>query len=234
MNIAPVFRLLFLFVCSLGFAKEISFFLPPDGWTPAPRDALAPLVKVGFLEPRRFGFRSSLNLAEEDVDCNLKEYLEAVKAIHAANRHQQWTYLGEFQTKAGTAALTQLDTTTSWGAVRMLQLIFVQNAKAYILTAASSQNQFPKLLKIFKEALGSFSITEDLLSVIRDDKKRTHLCDLQTAAQNGQTEDCFEQFQKDVLKNFKDLGAYWQALVIAETIEKRKSLTSSPTIAAGK
>ena len=222
-----IFCLLFFLACNLGLAKEIAYFTPPENWTPAPQDALSPLVKVGFLEPRRFGFRSSLNLAEEEVDCNLDEYLEAVKAIHTANRHQQWTYLGKFETKAGSAALTQLDTTTSWGAVRMMQLIFIKDAKAYILTAASTQSQFPKLLKTFKEALSSFSLTQDLLSAIKDDKKRSRLANLQTVSLNEQTEASFQKFQKDVLKSFKDLGAYWQALLIAETIEKKKSLASS-------
>jgi len=211
----------FLHCCPFQ-AKEFSYFYPPEGWVPAPPDALAPLVKMGFLEPKHFGFRSSLNLAEEEIDCNLDEYLEAVKAIHTASRHNHWTYLGKFLTKAGPAVLSQLDTTAAWGPIRMLQLIFVRDSKAYILTAASSKSQFPKMMKTFKQCLSSFSIATDLLSAIENTKKREHLQNLQTLTLKDASEDSLEKFQKEVLQNFADLGAYWQALLIAETTQMRK------------
>ncbi len=218
------FTISFFSFCSLG-AQEVCYFHPPEGWVPAPPDVLAPLVKIGFLEPKHFGFRSSLNLAEEEIDCTLDEYLEAVKAIHTASRQNRWTYLGKFPTKAGPAALSQFDTKTSWGAVRMLQLIFVRDSKAYILTAASSQSQFPKMMKTFKECFGSFCITDNLLSAIEDGEKRRQLQELQALSLKESTEENLEEtFKKKVLQDCKDLGAYWQALVIAETIQKKKSL----------
>ena len=226
LNLRILFFFFFLHCCPFQ-AKEFCYFYPPEGWVPAPPDALAPLVKVGFLEPKHFGFRSSLNLAEEEIDCDLDKYLEAVKAIHTSSRHNQWTYLGKFQTKAGPAALSQLDTTSAWGFIRMLQLIFVRENKAYILTAASSKSQFPKMMKTFKQCLGSFSITTDLLSSIESAKKREYLQNLQTLTLKDPSEDSLAKFQKEVLQNFGDLGAYWQALLIAETIQMRKSASQS-------
>ena len=184
---------------------------------PAAKENLSPLVKVGFLDPKNFGFRSSLNLAVEEIDCSLEEYLEAVKKIHTNDHHNTWSNLGHFPTKAGPAILTQIDSPSSFGAVRVLQLILVRDAKAYVLTAAASKKQFSKHLRSFKEAFGSLSLAEDLFSAVSDEKKRAKVKELQSLYLNGE-EGSWENFQNEVLHGFKELGPYWQALVINDTL----------------
>jgi hypothetical protein len=212
--------LLLLFVAVIGInAQEHCFFIPPEGWMPAAKENLSPLVKVGFLDPKNFGFRASLNLAEEEIDCNLEEYLEAVKNIHTNDHHNIWSNLGHYPTKAGPAVLTQIDSTSSWGSIRILQLILVRDTKAYVLTAAASKKQFSKYLSAFKAAFNSLTITEDLFSAVSDTKKREKVKELQTAYFNGE-EASWENFQNEILHGFKELGAHWQALIISETLKK--------------
>lgn len=212
-----------LLSCWVLEGKEFCFFRPPEGWMPAAPDTLSPSVKVGFIDPKNFGFRASLNLAEEAIDCTLDEYLDAVKAIHSADRHNQWIYLGKFPTKAGQAALTQIDTNSSWGPLRMLQLILVHNNKAYILTAAASKKDFPNLVKTFRQSLNSLSITENLFSAVPSEEKRQHLLKLKTTSLLSKKTEDWENFENEVLHNFKDLGTHWQALLLAEAITERKS-----------
>ena len=200
--------------------------MPPDGWMPAAKETLSPLVKVGFLEPKTFGFRASLNLAEEEIDCNLQEYLDAVKNIHVNDHHNTWSNLGHFPTKAGPAVLTQIDSGSSWGAIRVLQLILVRDTKAYVLTAAASKKQFSKYLSVFKAAFSSITLSDDLFSAVADAKKREKIKDLQSAYFNGE-EAGWENFQNEILHDFKELGAYWQALVINEALQTPTKLICS-------
>lgn len=210
---------LLFFVLTLGFTygAEHCFFLPPLGWVPAAKENLSPLVKAGFLDPKNFGFPASLNLAVEEIDCSLEEYLDAIKKIHTTDHHNSWTNLGHFPTKAGPAILTQIDSTSSFGPVRVLQLILLRGTNAYVLTAAASKKQFSKHLSAFKTAFSSLSVSEDLFSAVSDEKKREKIKKLQTLYLNGE-ESGWENFQNEILHGFKELGPYWQALVINETL----------------
>lgn len=216
------FSLYFIFgqgISNILSAQEYCFFIPPDGWMPAAKENLSPLVKMGFLDPKNFGFRASLNLAEEEIDCNLEEYLEAVKNIHTNDHHNTWSNLGHYPTKVGPAVLTQIDAGSSWGPIRVLQLILVRNTKAYVLTAAASKKQFSKYLSNFKSAFSSLSITEDLFASVADDKKRKNIKELQSAYLKGE-EAGWENFQNEILHGCKELGVYWQSLVISETLKQ--------------
>lgn len=195
--------------------KEFCFFSPPPGWIPADPKSVSSLVKIGFLDPKSRGFRSSINLAEEPIDCSLEEYLEAVKKIHTNQRRHEWSYLGTFATKLGEGALTQIDMPTSWGIIRLLQLIVVRNSKAYILTAATDKKHFLQFMQPFKEAFASLCLTEDLFSSIADESKKNELLHLQQQALLGNPE-AFKLFQKEILALKNTPGPHWQALLLAE------------------
>lgn len=215
-----VFLCVFTVFSLFLYGEKFCFFCPPDGWVPADPKTLSPLVKIGFLDTKTFGFRASLNLAEEIIDCSLDEYLAAVQKIHVTDHHSSWANLGKIPTKAGEGTLTQIDSNSAWGPVRMLQLVLVHDQKAYILTAAASKKEFPKLVKTFKESLCSLSVTDDLLSRIENEGKRVHLSELKTAYLKDGKE-AWENLQNEVLHENKDLGAHWQALVLAETLKER-------------
>lgn len=213
--------LFLLFVAgSLFGAENYCYFIPPQGWMPAEKETLSSLVKISFVDPKNFGFRGSLNLAEEEIDCSLEEYLLAVKKIHTSDHHNTWSNLGHFPTKAGPAVLTQIDSVSSGTPIRVLQVILVRDDKAYILTAAAAKKQFSKYLDNFKTALGSLTLTDDLLSMVEDQKKREKIADLQAAYFKGE-ESSWENYQSEILNGCKELGPYWQALAIHETLNKK-------------
>ena len=115
--------LLFLFV--FLHAEPIPFFEPPSGWECAFPAQLSSCIQVGFLGKGSTAFRPSINLAIEEIDTNLKEYMLAVKEIHLAQAGTTWRDLGKFKTKSGTGRLTEIGVISPHGSIKMLQMILV-------------------------------------------------------------------------------------------------------------
>lgn len=223
-----LFRFLFAIIIPISsplYCDNICFFCPPDGWMAADPSVLSPLVKIGFIgPPSQLGFCPSLNLAEERINCSLKTYLDAVKKIHKSNRHKEWSYLGTFTTLAGEGALTQIDQNSQSGPMRLLQLILIKENTAYILTGACLKKEFLQQLPVFRDVFRSLNITTDLMSIVKDEKKREEAKQLYSSAEkdvrdqkNFSTEmPAWQAFQNYMLEEFADLGTYWQALAIAD------------------
>lgn len=133
-----------LFTCTTLHAEEEAeaiLFTPPKGWRFAEASSLPPNVKVMVVGTPRREFPPSINLGMEKFEGTLKDYLQIVRRI---NEEQQsdWKDLGTLRTDAGNASLSQLDTRTEWGNVRMMHAILVKDGYAYILTAAALRDEF--------------------------------------------------------------------------------------------
>lgn len=133
---------------------ESLMFTPPEGWRMADKTALPPSVKVMVVGKGEHEFPPSLNLGTEPFDGSLQDYLKIVKAINLAQK-TEWKDLGMIRTEAGDASLSQLDTKTQWGNVKMMSVILVKNGIVYILVAAALQEEFPKFYKEFFSSMRS-------------------------------------------------------------------------------
>jgi len=221
------------------------FFIPPEGWEIADPRSLSSKVKIAFLKKSMNGFCPSINLAVEDTDATLNEYLKAVKAIHEQDRTNQWRALGKVRTGAGLAQLTEVDSTTEWGPVRILQLILVKEGHAYVLTAAALKEEISNYYKDFQSSFRSFTLSNDLFSNVPQTERRQLLkqqqFDLFAASENFyrsqkknpmQDQDFKEQhwlpFQTTILDEFGDMGAFWQILVLRNAHEKLISYPQDP------
>jgi hypothetical protein len=223
------------------------FFMPPKEWGLADPRQLSPKVMVGFLGKPHKGFCPSMNLAIEETYVSLTEYLKAVKKLHEADHQNRWRELGKIKTKAGTAALTEIDTKSDAGPIRILQLIFLQEGHAYILTAASLKENFANFYQDFLESFRSLNITPDLLSVFSATPKKTlleekiqQINEAWLTAIKGQdkeekalfAEKTFQElhwipFQDFVLKECSELGPHWQLLFLRNLQEKFFSQAST-------
>ncbi|MGC1878774.1 MAG: hypothetical protein WA347_01490 [Rhabdochlamydiaceae bacterium] len=228
------------------------FFTPPEAWEVTDPRSLSPKVKIAFLKNNNKGFCPSINLAIEETDVSLNDYLKAVKAIHEQDRNNQWRALGKVRTAAGMAQLTEIDSTTEWGAVRILQLIFIKEGRAYVITAAALKEEISNYYKDFQSAFRSFTISNDLLSNIPQLQRRETLKEKQadlfatsekyfhsSDKQNPFDDPTFQQkhwlpFQKTVIDNFGDMGAFWQILILRNAHEKLLSLQDSTTASKNK
>jgi hypothetical protein len=219
--------------------SSLCFFIPPDGWEIADPRSLSPRIKIAFLKNTGKGFCPSINLAVEETSVSLSDYLKAVRAIHEQDRSNQWRALGKVRTEAGLAQLTEINSTSEWGPIRILQLIFLKDGRAYVLTAAALREEFSNFYKDIQSTFRSLTLSSDLLSNIpqierRETLKQKQLELIQAAEgalknvlepKNLLEDPLFQQkhwlpFQHAVLNNFSDMGAFWQVLLLRNMQEQ--------------
>lgn len=218
-------------LCLLTFldAREpYCYFVPPKQWEVADPKLLLPRVKIAFLGADSGRLRPTITLAIDEVRSSENDYLKAAKQRHETNKQSTWRNLGQFRTSAGNAHLTEIETRTPLGTARLMQLLLVQEEKAYILTAIARKEAFAKHYQEFQDAFRSLTLVTDLTDAIPDAERKAQLQMEQdqllrawkiaaaegTSAQQFVKESAFQAF---VLSRFSDLGAHWQALLLQAT-----------------
>lgn len=220
-----MYFLIFSLLAAFGSltASETCTFLPPAGWEIAQPKHLSQHVQVGFLGKGSADFRPSLNIAFEEVDVPLKEYIKAVKKIHKAQPNTQWRDLGKLEMQAGTGRLTEISTTTPWGEVKMLQAIFVKDKMAYILTGAVLKQDLPQFQSVLLEAFKSLNLVADLFANPKAQEIKTLFTSLGSSLNSDDRERAQKQqwdnLQKAV-KEVPEMGLYWNYLVLKEGYAK--------------
>lgn len=204
-----------LFFCASLYAKHCTF-VPPQSWEIAQLKTPSPHVKIGFLGKGTTEFRPSINLAtEQNVGVTLKGYVKAVKEQHKAESGTEVRDLGFFPMKCGKGQLIELTNSSPWGQVKVLQILFVEDNTAYILTAAALKEEFLKFQKELLQSFSTLTLTDDLFSQISDAKKRTDFTSFFNSLGGEEKEMGWQKLQAK-LSEFTDLGAYWVFLVLQE------------------
>lgn len=211
------------------------YFIPPESWDLADPTTLSQAVKIAFLTKGSKGFCPSINLAIEKTHVSINEYLKAVKAIHEQDRSNQWRALGKVKTQSGLAQLTEIDSPSEYGPIRLLQLILLKDGYAYVLTAAALKEEFSAHYQAFQTAFRSLTLTTDLFNNIPQLERRETLklkqAQLIEAAKDPEfQEEHWLPFQKAVLDGFKDMGTFWQILVLRDSLDKLKQHTQENVV----
>lgn len=196
-----------------------TLFSPPKNWQVLNPKTLDPSVKIAFSSKDKKAFVPSMNLVEEKVQVPIEEYLKIVKKLHESGRQTRWRNLGSFQTKAGSAFLTEIDTKADGSEIRILQLIFHQDQAVYLLTAACTKQDFPLYQKDFLESFRSLQRVKDLTLAIADSSKKSSLQEKIPSLLSFLKDPSFQKkhwgpFEKWVLKEFQEEGSYWQILML--------------------
>jgi len=194
--------------------------------------ALSPRVLAGFVKKSKAGFCPSMNLSIEQVDLPLHKYVQEVKKLHEKDRTTRWRDLGSIKTGAGLARLTEIDSKSKWGDVRMLQMILVKEGKAYILTTAAPKEDFATFYPEIKKSLSSFVQSNDLFSLITDEEKKKRLVQKITRIKESYVGLCHNKeigapsFEKEwkeletcLREDYAVLGSFWQ-LQVLQSIEE--------------
>ena len=158
-------KALIIIVMTLNFATAVMavdgtnktaavMFTPPSGWRTADRNGLPKHVNVMVVGKGSHEFPPSISLGTEIYPGTLKQYLKRVKEINTG-KGNEWKDLGTIRTEAGNASLSQVDTRTQWGDVRMMHVMLYRDGTVYILTASSLKDEFSKYYKEFFNALRS-------------------------------------------------------------------------------
>jgi hypothetical protein len=103
-------------------------------------------------------FPPSIALATEEYPGTLKQYLKIIKELNAS-KGQEWRDLGTIQTGAGNASLSQTDSKSQWGEIRMMHVILKKNGILYIVTAAALKNEFSLYYKEIFSSLRSLKFS---------------------------------------------------------------------------
>ena len=75
----------------------------------------------------------------------------------------------------GPVSLSQIERPTQWGALKLLQAIFIHDEHVVIATAAALKKEFPKWQKIFINCLQSLQFRHSDASVLTKKDKDTPL-----------------------------------------------------------
>lgn len=163
---------LFLTLFSIAYCKEhYCYFAAPKDWEMQLFEENNP-VKVGFLGRAKDNSRPNLYLSEEEVDCDLKEYVASVKKIYKNNPKFTFTDIGTIQTKSGKAYLAEIESKTEVGITKMMQLMIIKGKRAYVLTGGNSKKNFLSTHSDFIRIFKSVSIEKNPLAFITDQAKK--------------------------------------------------------------
>lgn len=141
---------------------ENVLFTPPPQWTMVEPNALPKNVKAMVIGKGKGNFPPSINLGIEKYPGTLRQYLKIIKSLNES-QGTPWKDLGSIRTAAGEASLSQVDTATEWGEIRMMHVILNKDGMIYMLTAAAKKDEFPQYYKLFFESMQSlrFAATEN-------------------------------------------------------------------------
>lgn len=196
--------------------KEKGFltFTPPQGWRMADQKDLPKSVKLMVVGQGSYTFPPSINLGTEKFQGTLREYLGMIKEINNA-QGAEWKDLGTIKTLAGNASLSQVDSKTEWGEVRMMHAVMVRDGSAYILTCAALKDEFPKFYKDFFSSMRSLNFTNDPIRTLTKKEQKEEMVSLR--------EDLQKSFKQLADKNQIDLRKKEQALKLFESTEFQQS-----------
>lgn len=153
------FAALFVMIVPL-FASEIRLNLP-EGWECVTDQSQLPKkVQLIAISPTKTKFTPSINLASEETDQSLEDYVDTAKLYHESEGETHVTRLGQIPTKVGPALLLQIDRKTEFGMVRFLQASIIQDETAYVLTATCLRDEFASYCSRFFDSIKSFELTD--------------------------------------------------------------------------
>lgn len=223
-----------LLVCLLRAlqAQDYAYFIPPQKWDMI-YDAPSPLVKITFVGKAKKNCRPLINLATEQVDISLKEYVAIVKKnCEKDPHHQKWQDLGNFSTQAGEARLIKTLYSTAGNTLARLQLMLLKNGTIYVLTTSCLQEHFIEFSKEFYKSLKSFTITSDLIEDIQEKESQEELKTLCSQilknskpssalfADKKFQKETWQPFTKIILNNYPNMGNYWKILLLQDIKDK--------------
>jgi hypothetical protein len=160
----------------------------------------------------------------------------------------EWKDLGTIRTEAGTASLSQVDTKTEWGSVRLMHVIMMKNGTVYILTASALKDEFSQFYKEFFAAMRSLRVAKDAFEMVLNPQHRNQLKNAALKLQNDWKNIVAKQFKENegisldrlkeqifksenfqsslwlpyknmLAQKYSDLGQEWQTLILQRTEE---------------
>jgi hypothetical protein len=206
----------------VGFEKY-AYFSEPKGYEIVNPKAYTECIKIGFIKKKLNTFSDSINLATQITSLTLDEYIKEVEKTINEDNNSKWEKIGFLKTKNFNVYLAKIEKNTKFGKVKMLQMYYLENEIAYVLTLASLKEDFLNNLKEFNLVLDSFRLSSDIFSFAEKDKD--NLKDLYFQTLNYLKDKDGKTATKE-LKNFekklnqKKISAHLKYLLIEDLSKK--------------
>ncbi len=220
-----------IFLPFFAFAKDPFYsFVLPKKWEIVSTKDFASSIKIGCVAKSKNNLKPSLNLAIEKTKVSFEDYIKAVKDRHISKRKNTYTSLGYLDIAKNKAHLSQIDTKTKCGDMRILQCLLLKDNIAYIMTGVCEKGDFLDIYDQFINAFESFEIAqspfETLSNLSKENQLKEQISLVKTAWQelknkstNHEIDQLFldKKFQKKNWKNlekfisktFKEKGLIW-------------------------
>lgn len=146
-------------VVPMGMGNKPFDFIPPKKWQCIEdKEGLPSKVEVVFVGAGKKGFTPSINIATENTELSLEQYVALAKKYHESQPETLCRNLGPMQTKNDSAELLQINKRTQWGNVRFLQAALIREKKAYVITATCLEEDFASFYPQFLQSFQSFDL----------------------------------------------------------------------------
>ncbi|MBP9841444.1 MAG: hypothetical protein KBC64_03345 [Simkaniaceae bacterium] len=197
-------------------ASHAIFFTPPPDWLILEPKNQPKEVSIGFVE-KDSNYPSTINMAIEKTDASLPQYVQAVKKLYQHKRNQTLRDLGSLPLKIGRGHLLEIDTQTSHGIFRQLQLLYPYQGDIIILTSASKEQKFLKVKDQILTALKSLTIAESILDTLtEEERQRVDHHFLSLKQKNMNEKEILEKFASFLHNEFPEKGSFWELLILEQ------------------
>lgn len=222
------FLCIFVLLLSYVVGNPIPIFSPPASWQYVHPKKPTEYILASFVGNGSGSFHPSINLAIEETELSLKDYVKAVKAVHTREPNTKWRDLGPFSMKAGQGRLTEISSQNPGGEIKVLQAIFVKDNIAYILTCSMLKKEFPEIQKDVLNSLQSLFLSENIYSALGDNTKETNLreffakidSDLSNDNSLKSKQKQWELLQSQIPEKYSEMGGYWHVLAMKEGLAR--------------
>lgn len=221
-----IFFIILIFLSNKFFAidnENFAFFIPPENWEVVNPQSYPPLIKISFIKKQISTCRPTLNLAIQKTTLKLEEYSSEAKKTHMKEPNVNCKILDKIQLSQGLGNILKINKTTNGVDFEILQMIFVKDGFAYVLTTACKEEEMLNNYKNFMDVFSSFKIIDNLFSLISDKNKKeellneyNHICNLLRASNEKEKKKNLTLFEKYLDKKFANLGKYFQVLLIKQ------------------
>jgi hypothetical protein len=203
--------------------EKIAFFVSPKNWEIINPKTYPPFIEISLVKKEISTCRPTLNLATQKTNLSLEEYTNEAKKNHITEPNTVYKILEKINLPDGAANICLINKNTNSIDFEILQMIFVKNYHAYVLTGACRKEEMLENYKIFMNVFTSFRLIDDIFSLITDPKIKDELIyevNKMTASCNKENKKNIASFEKYIDKKFAKLGKYFQILLIKKYLQK--------------
>lgn len=204
------------------------FFIAPQKWQVVNPKHYPPYVKISFVKKEISVCRPTLNLAMQKTSLTLDEYAREAQKIHVKGRDATYKILQKIPLSQGPAVICKIDKKTNDADFEMLQMLFVKEDFAYVITGGCKKSEMLNYYRTFMDVFLSFQPMDDLFSLVSDKEKKEQLTlkfnDLRASLKDlneKQSKKKLALFEKYLDKKFANLGKYFQILLIKKVRETK-------------